>query len=186
MAAVIELFEVFDGFYEVCEVIGRHEMEQVSLIDRKNPEKGIVVSYGGGELCENPATPFQPSPRRTSFELVCSSKQEENFQLIELVYPEYVACSAVFRIKTPAGCPQAYQSRMSIFWVIFIGGLVFVVGYVALGCLYNRYKFGAQGLEALPHSEFWMELTEKVNRRFRSKPDTSKNSSFASPSYDSI
>mmetsp|Transcript_4808 Transcript_4808/g.8970 ORF Transcript_4808/g.8970 Transcript_4808/m.8970 type:complete len:208 (+) Transcript_4808:221-844(+) len=186
VASAIEIYEVFEGFFEVCEVIGRQEMPQYNLLKRRNPEAGLRITYGGGTLCESPMSPFQPMPRRTSFELVCADKQEDNFALVDLIAPEYVACDAVFRIKTPAGCPIAYQARMSIFWLISLSALGLVVIYLVGGCLYNRYKHGSEGLEALPNSEFWLELKEKVNSRFRRRGQGTSETSFKSSTYDSI
>jgi hypothetical protein len=70
VASVIELYEVFDGFFEVCEVIGRHEMEQITLLKRNKPEAGIRISYGGGSLCYSEVSPVMPriiSVKKTHF-----------------------------------------------------------------------------------------------------------------------
>jgi hypothetical protein len=130
-------------------------------------------------------SPYQPAPRRTSFELVCASKQEENFKLVEMVSPELTACNTIFSIKTPAGCPTSYQSSISLFWGVVLLTLVLVLGYFALGCLYNC-KHGSEGVEAIPHSEFWLELKEKVSSRFRRSGEASKQGSSSSHSYDTI
>lgn len=163
-------------------------MSQISLLKRNKPEAGIRITYGGGTLCESPMNPGVSMPRKTTFELVCDTKQEETFTLVELIAPEYISCDAVFRMKTPAGCPSAYQARMSLFWLIIFSGLALVLVYLAAGCIYNRYKYGSEGLEALPNSEFWMELKEKVNSRFRRRGEGSHSSTYksSSSSYDTI
>lgn len=176
---------MFDGYFEVCEVIGRHEMREVSLLKHDKPEVGIRITYGGGTICES-EMPFQPMSRSTSFELLCDSKQEDNFALVMLNAPGYVTCDVTFRIKTPAGCPVSYQSRLSWIWMVLIWGLALSLVYFIGGYLYNRYKHGKEGMEALPHSEFWFELKEKVSCRFR-RFGTSQASSYKSPTtYDTI
>jgi hypothetical protein len=102
-----------------------------------------------------------------------------------MLSPEYSTCNTILRIKTPAGCPSAYQSGISLFWGVILLTLVLVLGYFALGCLYNR-KNGREGIEAIPHSEFWLELKEKVSSRFRRSGEASKQGSSSNYSYDTI
>lgn len=76
---VSEVLEVLKQSTDTCEVLGRTEYKEFSLIDKTDPKKGIAVTYGGGDRCTNGDNPSENGkPRRTRFLLVCGSSQEEN------------------------------------------------------------------------------------------------------------
>ena len=77
--AVSEVLEVIKQPTDTCEILGRAEYREVSLIDRNNPSAGIAVTYSGGDRCTNGDNPMENGkPRRSRFLLVCSSSQDEN------------------------------------------------------------------------------------------------------------
>ena len=79
MVGVSEVLEVLKQATDTCEVLGRTESREVSLLDPQDPKKGISVTYGGGDRCTNGDNPLENGkPRRSRFQLVCSSSQDEN------------------------------------------------------------------------------------------------------------
>lgn len=76
---VTEVLEVLKQPTDTCEVLGRTEHKEFSLIDKNDPNKGIYVTYSGGDRCTNGDNPAENGkPRRSRFMLVCSSQQDEN------------------------------------------------------------------------------------------------------------
>jgi hypothetical protein len=48
------------------------------MIDSSDPNKGIMVTYGGGDKCTNGDDPMQNGkPRQTQFKIHCSAKQSD-------------------------------------------------------------------------------------------------------------
>ena len=80
---VSEVLEVLKQATDTCEVLGRTENAEYSLIDKTDPKKGIYVTYGNGDRCTNGDNPADNGkPRRSRFKLVCSSTQEENVSIV--------------------------------------------------------------------------------------------------------
>jgi hypothetical protein len=76
---VSEVLEVLKQATDTCEVLGRTESPEYSLIDKNDPKKGIYLTYGGGDRCTNGDNPAENGkPRKSRFKLVCASTQEEN------------------------------------------------------------------------------------------------------------
>jgi hypothetical protein len=47
-------------------------------LDPLDPKKGIIINYGGGDICMSGENPdLYGQPRQTRFKLECSDKQEE-------------------------------------------------------------------------------------------------------------
>lgn len=79
---VSEVLEVLKQATDTCEVLGRTEVKTVALIDPNDPKKGISVMYGGGDRCTNGDNPVENGkPRRSRFQLVCASRQDDNVNL---------------------------------------------------------------------------------------------------------
>ena len=156
--SAIEVVELFGYLFETCQVVGRHQMWAASLIDKRNPNKGIEISYSGGDRCSLDQTAFSGSPRSITFRLICSSS-ESDWAFTE--DDELGACEAIIEKYTKAGCPYPVSAGWNKFWKYLIWGLGAVVVYMFAGCLYNIAK-GKTGMDALPSLNFWSELPEKV------------------------
>jgi hypothetical protein len=80
--AVSEVLEVLKKPTETCEVLGKTDFRTVGLLDEGNPNKGIYVEYGGGDICKNGDIPSENGkPRRSKFKLFCSDtsgKKDDN------------------------------------------------------------------------------------------------------------
>jgi hypothetical protein len=74
-------------------------------------------------------------------------------------------CSLQYTIRTGLACPTrpahsggaagAAAARLGAGWIIFILFIAGSVLYVGGGTLYNRWKHGARGIEAIPHIALW-------------------------------
>lgn len=79
LVGVSEVLEVLKQATDTCEVLGRTESPEYSLIDKNDAKKGIYLTYGGGDRCTNGDNPAENGkPRKSRFKLICASTQEEN------------------------------------------------------------------------------------------------------------
>lgn len=156
--SVIEVVELFGDLFETCQVVGRHQMWDVKLMDKTNPNVGIELTYGGGDRCSEEGYAFSGSPRSITFRLYCSNI-EDDWQFTE--EDELGACTAIVEKYTKAGCPTPVSVAWSKAWKAFIWVLGGVIVYVMLGLLYNISK-GKTGVDAVPSFRFWSDLPEKV------------------------
>lgn len=162
--SVIEVVELFGDLFETCQVVGRHQMWDVKLMDKTNPNRGIELTYGGGDRCSVNEQSFSGSPRSITFRLYCSSS-DSDWEFTE--EDELGVCRVIVEKYTKAGCPTLVSVAWSRAWKVFIWMLGAVVVYVIAGCLYNISR-GKSGLDAVPNFKFWSDLPEKVKDGFGS------------------
>jgi hypothetical protein len=161
--SAVEVVELFDGVYASCQVIGRHQISRVKLLDKKDPNKGIQITYEGGDRCILEDSPFMNYPRRTTFKLYCS-KEESAWALIP--EDEIGVCNVIIEKYTPLGCPTQFATGWNkyvqvVFWVL--GSLV---GYFIAGMIVNIFR-GKTGPEVIPHLEMWEDAFECIYERCR-------------------
>lgn len=76
---VSEVLEVLKQPTDTCEILGKVENRQVALIDQSNPNKGIQITYSGGDRCTNGDNMLENGkPRRSRFTITCGSSQDDN------------------------------------------------------------------------------------------------------------
>jgi hypothetical protein len=108
VSAVERLLYLNDTF-EQCAVIGRHQLRDVALIDNKDPNVGIRVTYTGGRVCSSREEAYINARKQISLSLYCSQTQEPSFQLTpNLNELSVLECHTYVEMKTPAGCPTGY------------------------------------------------------------------------------
>lgn len=56
-ASAIEYLDIYETETDTCEVLGQKEASSYHMIDERNPDKGILLSYMGGALCEGSDMP---------------------------------------------------------------------------------------------------------------------------------
>lgn len=79
LVSVSEVLEVLKQPTDTCEVLGRFENREMSLIDLNSPSKGIIITYGGGDRCTNGDNIMDNGKARKSrFIIECSSSQDQN------------------------------------------------------------------------------------------------------------
>jgi hypothetical protein len=72
--------DIYDTTTDTCEVLGQtHDEKMVyALIDDKKAEKGLIVSFMGGEKCKGSLTPeLNGLPRKVMFRMECADTQDK-------------------------------------------------------------------------------------------------------------
>ena len=147
----------------ICEILGNIDSKNIYLIDDNNPNIGIVLEYGNGDICTTSQDEnLNGLPRKTKFQLICSEEEDEFFLNFDDRTQGNTKCIMEFAIHTPAGCPlgyfviKPYYPDLLLF-LIFCFGLYFIIGYV-----YNKKKYSLSGINAIPNIIFWKEFPSLV------------------------
>ena len=155
-SSVTEILEYNGEKTEICEIIGQASSTKVNLIDYSDPNIGIVLEYGNGEICKTSEKELLMGiPRITRFIIYCSKNKNDNF-VLDL--PEgkqgTTKCILEFKIYSPAGCPKSFLSKIksSKILLLVIIGFIF---YIISGYFYNSYYFSLNGKAAIPNYIFW-------------------------------
>jgi hypothetical protein len=148
--AAMESIEFVDGWMESCSILGRYDMQTISVISN-----GIQVTYTGGDLCYEVS---EINTRRISFRLVCS-EAEGDWEIIQSTYVNY--CHVILQKKTPAGCAEEPMS--SIVWGLLLV-LICLGLYFGGGTAYNYYTT----------SEFKVPHIESINNALGSVQETTQ------------
>jgi len=56
-ASAIEYLDIYETETDTCEILGMGYSPRIGLLDDKNAEKGLIVTYSGGAVCEGSETP---------------------------------------------------------------------------------------------------------------------------------
>ena len=158
-SSVIEILEYNKQKTEICEIIGKATSSKIHLIDHKNPDLGIVLEYGDGELCiTSEKEEFMGLPRKARFKIYCSKNDENNFILD---YPEgkqgTTKCILDFKIFSSAGCPKSLLSKIKpskILLFVIMGFLIYIIS----GYIYNNIFNNLHGKPAIPNYIFWRQF----------------------------
>lgn len=71
-ASAIEFLDIYDTETDTCEVLGQSSQRMNHLIDDRDANKGLLVAYMGGAICEGSDTPsLNGLPRKVLFRLEC-------------------------------------------------------------------------------------------------------------------
>ena len=79
-ASAIEFLDIYDTATDTCEVLGQSHDEKMiyALIDDKKAEKGLFVSFMGGETCQGSLTKeLNGLPRKVVFRMECAETQDK-------------------------------------------------------------------------------------------------------------
>ncbi|CAH1439214.1 unnamed protein product [Lactuca virosa] len=161
--------------YPVCSTIGRTQTITTDLIDKENPDMGIVVK-----------TWHQGSERNCSLSVsvICDLKQVQGPKTLERVG----VCNFVTQITHPAGCANVLSapgSGLGWFGTLLIIILCLFGAYFIAGAAYRYFYLGIRGIDIIPNLEFWASLPHRIRssymslvRRFRG-PSQSYRSSYS-------
>ena len=85
-ASAIEFLDIYETETDTCEVLGQAAQSSYHLLDERDPNKGLLVSYAGGAICEGSDTPFlNGKPRRILFRLECGEEQDTNVRDLKFI-----------------------------------------------------------------------------------------------------
>jgi len=128
---------------------GRTESQKFKLISDKNPGKGIIVTYGEGDVCS------AGDVRETDIYIYCDKKVSD--PVIKPV-DEEDHCSYVIKMESKYGCP-AGDAGETFAMVVLIILAVAIVLYFGLGAVYKwKVKEASTFSEFIIHGEFWLAL----------------------------
>eukprot|EP00828_Plagiopyla_frontata_P021080 TRINITY_DN2724_c0_g1_i1.p1 TRINITY_DN2724_c0_g1~~TRINITY_DN2724_c0_g1_i1.p1 ORF type:complete len:241 (-),score=37.45 TRINITY_DN2724_c0_g1_i1:164-886(-) len=196
---VYEALTVMGQVTDTCEIIGRDRDMSASFIDERDKNKGFKFSYGSGDICQNSENAIENGqPRKVNFKVMCGDKQDENWKFTTINSMDVTKCNLLFTINSPAGCLAGASSDGTSATKILLYIIFVVVIYLACGVIYNQKVNSLQGMEAIPHKDFWKEspmvakdgahfLVEKIKQsvnQVRSKMGNDQNDN--NQKYDSI
>ena len=109
-SSVTEILEYNGEKTEICEIIGQASSTKVNLLDFNNPNLGIVLEYGDGDICKYSENNLLiGTPRKTRFKIYCSKNDDETF-VLDL--PEgkqgITKCILEFKTYSSEGCPKSF------------------------------------------------------------------------------
>lgn len=83
-ASAIEFLDIYDQETDTCEILGLASQSRFHLLDDKDAEKGLMVTYLGGAICEGSDTPsLNGLPRKVIYTLECGNEQDNNVILLK-------------------------------------------------------------------------------------------------------
>ena len=158
-SSVTEILEYNGEKTEICEIIGQASSTKIHLLDFDNPNLGIVLEYGDGEICRHSENDLLIGiPRKTRFKLYCSENDNDNF-ILDL--PEgkqgITKCILEFKIYSTAGCPKSFFSKIKpskILLLLIIGFICYIIS----GYIYNNIYYKLSGKAAIPNYIFWRQF----------------------------
>ena len=155
-SSVIEILEYEGKNTNICEILGSDESFNIYTIDTQNPQLGIVLEYGDGDICKTSQNEeLIGFPRKTKFKIYCSKNDDNNFILD---FPEgkqgNTKCIMEFKIHSSAGCPITFSSRIKPSNILIFTLILFCL-YFSFGYVYNSIFYKLKGKAAIPNYIFW-------------------------------
>jgi len=145
---------------------------------------GIAITY------TDPLSPCYASSGKSSYSIF-------NVYCDPLASPQDVSiiqspdCGLVYTLRTRLACPTVSGSsgnpssssggrRLGAGWIVLIVVVIGLVCYVVGGVSYNRIKYGARGIEAIPHVAIWRSLCARLQCSRQGSDSTSSTSNYSS------
>jgi len=152
----------------LCKALSTLHVQTWNLLDPKDPQKGVEMTYGGGMKCGK-------TPREIRFHFICSPHFDEGpLQIFETKE----SCHYNVTWASKYGCPtgrswslfgggskSSSSSTSSSSWTLSSYFRLFMVGmfvYVTAGCAFLKYTQPDVpiGLGTCPNVEFWIALLD--------------------------
>ena len=74
-ASAIEYLDIYDSQTDTCEILGQGTNTLFHHLDDSDANKGLLVGFLGGAICEGSDTPsLNGLPRKTLFTLECAEQ----------------------------------------------------------------------------------------------------------------
>ncbi|XP_020524685.1 uncharacterized protein LOC18437157 isoform X2 [Amborella trichopoda] len=137
--------------YHVCRAIGRASNSVITLLDRKDPHKGVIVRMTASSYNSNCSL---------SVSVVCDTNRALGPNSLELLG----TCDYATVLRHPAGCAKVISLDGNE-WGWF-GTLITIIvclfgAYFLVGMVYRFFFLGIQGVEVVPNLEFWLSLPRR-------------------------
>jgi len=134
------------------------------LINPLIPAVGLRVTYANGDSCGAGTPPTKIGV----INFYCDPTAGRGF--VNGTVAEHPTCSYTMNIVTSYACAGGAggggSKGLSGGWVFIIILIVCLFVYIVAGCVYQRKKKGASGVESIPNIEFWRGLPGLVKEGF--------------------
>ncbi|KAI3508460.1 hypothetical protein L1887_23468 [Cichorium endivia] len=163
--------------YPVCITIGNTRTITTDLIDKRNPQMGIVVKMRHNGPQANCSL---------AVSVVCDSKRVQGPQTLERIG----LCNYVTQLRHPSGCAIIESSNSNgsgWFMTLLIISLCLFGGYLVVGAAYRFFYLHIRGIDIIPKLEFWASLPHRAQSVFMSLVQRFRGSSEGhQTSYSSV
>ncbi|KAK9159182.1 hypothetical protein Scep_005756 [Stephania cephalantha] len=146
------LFAHYVGGYQVCKTIGRASSTEISLIDEKNPDTGIIVkmSHNDGQVnCS------------LSVSVFCDYNELREPKSFE----KLGTCDYATTLRHPSGCAKIISTHaggLGWFGTLLIIILCLFGLYLLTGIVYRFFFLKVRGIQVIPNLGFWMTLPHRT------------------------
>ncbi|XP_038892376.1 uncharacterized protein LOC120081502 [Benincasa hispida] len=144
--------------YDVCTAIGLVPSTNISIIDIKNPDRGVTVKMSKS------GTKVKCS---LSVSVICTTDGIQVPQILEKIGP----CEYATSLRHPSGCAKIIhvdRRGWGFFGTFIIIILCLFGGYLLAGIVYRYYVLKVRGVDVIPNLEFWLSLPHKIQSLFAS------------------
>lgn len=125
-----------------------------SYIDDGHRDAGVKLDLMNGDDC---IVRGMKKPRESIIFFPCDPSAGK---MGSITVQETTTCTYVFTIPTELACGGS--AGMGSGWLFVLLTFLCGVAYFGLGYVYNHYKCGKNGAEAIPNVEFWKDLPALV------------------------
>ena len=135
--------------------LGDMQTQEISLIDDHDASKGLRLVYRDGDICKKQVSgQMEIGSRQVTYEIECDRGSDPGV-LQKIV--ETSMCDYTILFKSRHACPTngiaGSRGWSFVFFVVLVAGL-----YLGIGIGINKYKFGLDGIESVPHISFWRQV----------------------------
>ncbi|KAK8496770.1 hypothetical protein V6N12_044678 [Hibiscus sabdariffa] len=167
------------GGYHVCITIGQVSSTDVSILDKLNPFKGVILRMSSSGKEHNCSL---------SVSMLCDSTGAQGPDLME----KLGTCEYAATLRHPSACATITSIHGNGFG--WFGNLLIVViclfgAYMVAGTVYRHFFLGVHGIEAIPDLDFWVSLPHRTQiyasslvRQFRG-PSASQGGSYSQVNF---
>ncbi|CAK9160626.1 unnamed protein product [Ilex paraguariensis] len=138
--------------YHVCTTIGQSSTTIINLLDKKNPQIGVIVNMSNIGLKQNCSL---------SVSVFCDS----NGVQVPQTLVQFGRCDYATLIRHPAGCAKidsAHGKGWGWFTIFVTLILCLFGGYLLVGTVYRSFFLGIRGIDIIPNLEFWASLPHRT------------------------
>ncbi|XP_020108864.1 uncharacterized protein LOC109724445 [Ananas comosus] len=136
------------GGYDVCTTIGIGSNQQITLIDKNNPQKGVMVKMV-----------------LTDCSLSVSVFCDSNVVQLPETFDISGTCDYATALRHPSGCAKAISvsgKGWGWFGTLIMIIICLLLGYILVGTVYRFFFLGIHGVEAIPNLQFWINLPQRA------------------------
>ncbi|XP_068330233.1 uncharacterized protein [Pyrus communis] len=146
------------GGYDVCTTIGRASSMDMNIIDRKNPNTGVIVKMSSSGLKFNCSL---------SVSVICDPNRVQGPHLLE----KTGKCDYATVLTHPSGCAKIEHVHGKAWgWFGTLGIIILCLfgAYLLVGAAYRYIKLGVRGIHIMPNLDFWTSLPQSTQSLFAS------------------